>query len=30
MIDAPIRWMLNNAFAFGGVNSSLLVGRWVA
>ena len=25
---ASVRWMLNNAFAFGGVNSSLLVGRW--
>jgi 3-oxoacyl-[acyl-carrier-protein] synthase II len=25
---APIQWMINNAFAFGGVNSSLVVGRW--
>jgi 3-oxoacyl-[acyl-carrier-protein] synthase II len=24
----PLRWVLNNAFAFGGVNSSLLLRRW--
>jgi 3-oxoacyl-[acyl-carrier-protein] synthase II len=24
----PLRWVLNNAFAFGGLNSSLLVGAW--
>ena len=24
----PIEWVMNNAFAFGGVNSSLLLRRW--
>jgi 3-oxoacyl-[acyl-carrier-protein] synthase II len=24
----PIRWVLNNAFAFGGINSALLLRRW--
>jgi 3-oxoacyl-[acyl-carrier-protein] synthase II len=24
----PLRWVLNNAFAFGGLNSSLLLRRW--
>ena len=27
---AAIRWVLNNAFAFGGINSSLLLRRWEA
>lgn len=27
-IRRPIRWVLNNAFAFGGLNSSLLLRRW--
>jgi 3-oxoacyl-[acyl-carrier-protein] synthase II len=26
----PLRWVLNNAFAFGGLNSSLLVGAWTS
>ena len=26
----PLRWVLNNAFAFGGLNSSLLVGAWIS
>ncbi len=27
---AALRWVLNNAFAFGGINSSLLLRRWEA
>lgn len=27
-VRRPIRWVLNNAFAFGGLNSSLLLRRW--
>ena len=27
-VSQPIRWVMNNAFAFGGINSSLLLRRW--
>jgi 3-oxoacyl-[acyl-carrier-protein] synthase II len=27
---APLRWVLNNAFAFGGLNSALLLRAWQA
>lgn len=27
-IPQPLRWVLNNAFAFGGINSALLLRRW--
>jgi 3-oxoacyl-[acyl-carrier-protein] synthase II len=27
-VPHPVRWVLNNAFAFGGVNSALLLRQW--
>ena len=27
-VSGEIRWVINNAFAFGGLNSALLLRRW--